>query len=281
MDGKKDEFIRLYLAQVDAIEGMKSLAPESIDVIVTSPPYNLGIPYGAYADRMQRVDYLDWTSIWLAGAERVLKGEGSLFFNFSSPPSDRRLAHDVLERTVAGFELQNEIHWIKSIALGGTTHGHFKPINSPRYLNDCHEYVWHLTKTGRTPLDRTAIGVPYMDESNLRRWTRAAEGRHCRGNTWFIPYETIQRKEERGHPAIFPLDLALWCLKLHGLPVQPDGREIAVLDPFVGSGTTLLAAGQLGLLGIGFDVDLEYLEGAARRIQASGQSVAIGERRKE
>jgi hypothetical protein len=98
------------------------------------------------------------------------------------------------------------------------TFGHFKPINSPRFLNDCHEYVFHFTKSGRVELDRLALGVPYQDKSNIARWshTRGRDLR-CRGNTWFVPYETIQsREKERPHPATFPVQLAEWCINLHG-----------------------------------------------------------------
>ena len=84
------------------------------------------------------------------------------------------------------FTLQNTIHWIKSIAIdrdaaGGAALdrdlavGHYKPINSARFVNDCHEYVFHFTRHGETALDRTAIGVPYQDKSNVTRWARGRQ----------------------------------------------------------------------------------------------------------
>ena len=76
--------------------------------------------------------------------------------------------------------------------------GHFKPINSPRFLNDCHEYIFHFTPRGRTIIDRLALGVPYADKSNIARWSHTrGRDRRCRGNTWFIPYETIHASRER------------------------------------------------------------------------------------
>src|SRR5207249_113040 len=104
----------------------------------------------------------------------------------------------------------------------------YKPINSDRYLNDAHEFVFHLTPAGETPIERLAIGVPYQDKSNIARWahTRARDLR-CRGNVWYVPYETIQeRAKDRPHPATFPVKLAEMALKLHG--VRPGAR---VLDP--------------------------------------------------
>ena len=142
--------------------------------------------------------------------------------------------------------------------------GHFKPINSPRFLNDCHEYVFHFTKSGRVELNRLALGVPYQDKSNIARWshTRGKDLR-CRGNTWFVPYETIQsREKERPHPATFPVRLAEWCIKLHGA-----SRVGTMLDPFLGIGNSAVAAQRCGVRRfIGFEIDDAYLAEAKRRI---------------
>ena len=142
--------------------------------------------------------------------------------------------------------------------------GHFKPINSPRFLNDCHEYVFHFTKSGRVELNRLALGVPYQDKSNIARWshTRGKDLR-CRGNTWFVPYETIQsREKERPHPATFPVQLAERCIKLHGA-----SRVRTMLDPFLGIGNSVVAAQRCGVKKfIGFEIDDAYLAEAKRRI---------------
>ena len=80
---------------------------------------------------------------------------------------------------------------------------------------------------------RRAIGVAYQDESNIARWRTGGSNRRCRGNTWFIPYETIQnRDKDRPHPATFPPRLADYCLRLHG-----RSRVRLALDPFLGLGS--------------------------------------------
>ncbi len=88
--------------------------------------------------------------------------------------------------------------------------GHFKPINSPRYLNDCHEYVFHLTPEGRTPIDRLALGVPYQDKSNIARWGHTDGQRQTLPRQHLVrPYQTIKsRDKQRPHPATFPVQLA-------------------------------------------------------------------------
>ncbi len=181
------------LYNVDCIAGMRErLAPKSIDVVVTSPPYNLGIKYKRYDDTISRQDYLRWMGEWAEAVKRVLRDDGSLFLNIGSKPSDPWVPFEVLAEMRKYFKLQNVIHWVKSIAIqkedvgdypgitGNVSVGHFKPINSPRYVNDCHEYIFHLTKRGDVKLDRLAIGVEYQDKSNVTRWRAARGDKRCR-----------------------------------------------------------------------------------------------------
>ena len=182
---------------------------------------------------------------------------------------------DVAQAVRPHLQLQNTIHWVKSIAIdrdvaglgAGLTRdlavGHYKPINSDRFVNDCHEFVFHFTPAGVTPLDRRSIGVPYQDESNVARWQSASGGRRCRGNTWFIPYDTIQdRERDRPHPASFPVRLPEDRLRLHGVE-----RIGLVVDPFLGIGATALACARLGLDFVGIELDRGYLEEAVARVE--------------
>ena len=257
------------LRQQDCLRGMVQLPNQRVDLIVTSPPYNLGVRYRRYSDRQS---YLRWCREWAAQVQRILKPTGSFFLNIGSAPSNPMLPHEiVIELTSAsgGFVLQNTIHWIKSITIEDRdgdvrSCGHFKPISSKRFLNDCHEYIFHFTKTGQVEIDRLALGVPYQDKSNISRWshTRGSDLR-CRGNTWFIPYETIQsRAKERPHPATFPVQLAEWCIKLHGV-----SRVQTMLDPFLGIGNSAVAAQRSGVKKfVGFEIDKTYLAEAKRRL---------------
>jgi site-specific DNA-methyltransferase (adenine-specific) len=260
------------LRRKDCVKGMSRLPSEHVDLVVTSPPYNLGVRYSKFSDRQDRRSYLLWCRQWAAEVRRILKPSSSFFLNIGSALSNPMLPHEiVIELTSAsgGFVLQNTIHWIKSITIQDRegdlqSHGHFKPISSPRFLNDCHEYIFHFTKTGRVEIDRLALGVPYQDKSNIARWrhTRGSDLR-CRGNTWFIPYETIQsRAKERPHPATFPVKLAEWCIKLHGA-----SRVHTMLDPFLGIGNSAIAAKRRGVKRfIGFEIDETYLAEAKRQL---------------
>jgi len=275
----------------DCVTGMSQLTNESVDLVVTSPPYNLGIDYRKYADRQDRQSYLDWCATWSTQIRRILRSMGSFFLNIGSAPSNPMLPHQiVIELTSAsgGFVLQNTLHWIKSIAIDTATEKtkpsdpHLNPSpgrgepDAERQLRieataktfgHFHEYIFHFTKIGHVELDRLALGVPYQDKSNIARWrhTRGSD-RRCRGNTWFIPYETIQsREKERPHPATFPIQLAEWCIKLHGV-----SRIKTMLDPFLGLGNSAVAAQRCGVKRfIGFEIDETYIAEAKRRLRST------------
>ncbi|PYJ81867.1 MAG: site-specific DNA-methyltransferase, partial [Verrucomicrobia bacterium] len=120
----------------DCVEGMASLPEGGVDLVVTSPPYNLGVRYRKYSDRLDRQSYLNWCATWATGIRRVLKPTGSFFLNIGSAPSNPMLPHEIVFQLRDLFVLQNTIHWIKSIAIDNRTFGHFKPISSKRFLND-------------------------------------------------------------------------------------------------------------------------------------------------
>jgi len=196
----------LYLG--DSFEVLDRLSPGSVSAIVTSPPYNLGIRYRTYDDTLPRAKYLEWTNEWVRRAATALAPDGSLFLNVGqSQPTRgprsvwrRRPGPTSRSRTPSTGSSRIAIEKALAGARAGLQDdlavGHYKPINSQRFLHDCHEFVFHFTPSGSTPLDRQAVGVKYQDQSNVGRWRTAASGVRCRGNTWFIPYETIQSRNK-------------------------------------------------------------------------------------
>ncbi len=259
---------------VDCIRGMRRLHDRSIDIIVTSPPYNIGKDYNSYDDRQPREEYLDWLEAVAAEARRVLKDDGSFFLNIGGKPTDPWIPFDAIQRFRPYYELQNVIHWVKSIAIekadvgnyeavaGDIAVGHYQPVNSPRYLSQCHEHIFHFTTHGAVHLNKPAIGVAYQDKSNIGRWKSAQQDLRDRGNTWFIPYRTI--RSSRPHPTTFPEKLPEMCIRLHGY--SPD---TIVLDPFMGIGSTALACIRLGVNYIGFEIDPGYCAIAEERLAAA------------
>jgi site-specific DNA-methyltransferase (adenine-specific) len=250
---KNGATFRFYLG--DCVDILARLPRQSIDAIVTSPPYNLGIRYRSYDDAKPNEEYLKWTGEWVKETKCALSPDGSLFLNVGAKPTEPWTAFDVAQAARRIFACRTR--FTGSSRLRSTRRqparaprleddlavGHYKPINSKRFLHDCQEFIFHFTPEGATPIERQAIGVKYQDQSNVGRWRTAASGVRCRGNTWFIPYDTIQsRDKDRPHPATFPPRLPEMCLRLHGLE-----RTRLVADPFLGLGSTAVACAQLGL----------------------------------
>ena len=247
------------VAFMDAWEGPKA------DIVVTSPPYNLGKKYTSYDDRRSWADYLDWSEAYGRRIHGVMKPGGSFFLNIGYTPRHPRIPYDVLARLCdgAGFTLQNTIHWIKSISIPerGFAAGHFQPINSERFMNQCHEYVFHLTKKGAVKIDKLAIGAPYIDQSNTTHWAHGRDVRD-RGNVWFIPYEQ-KNAGDMVHPSEFPPGLPDMCIRLHGI----RRRGMLVYDPFSGIGSTAVACVRLGMHSVNTEIDKGYVEIARSRIE--------------
>ena len=286
----------------DCVDELDRMTENSVDVSVTSPPYNIGIDYNSYEDAKPDEEYLKWIEDVANKVYRVLKPEGSFFLNVGGTNKDPSIPERVCSAVLnTNFVLQNHIVWVKSISVlaeseqdqfkklakklglnlkdlmkkgeldlsklsdqsDWKTFGHFKPINSKRFVNNCHEAVFHFTKKGETKLDRLSVGVPYEHKSNIERWKHDDKGgkpdKRCRGNVWHIPYKTVMSAKE--HPAGYPVQLAETCIKLHGVK-----EDMVVLDPFLGAGSTLVACRKLGVRGIGIELDKAYGQVALEKI---------------
>jgi site-specific DNA-methyltransferase (adenine-specific) len=259
----------------DCLVVMRSMQPGSIKCVVFSPPYNLGKKYSLHNDTMLQTDYLRWQGEVAKELRRIVRADGHVFLNIGWDSKHPWQSVDVAMEYRRHFELQNRIAWVKSIALDGSTlpeplrsqmHdrqvGHFVSLHSNHYLNPTWEDVWHFSPTGRSPVttDVEGLGVPYVWADQPERFGHN-KPRHCRGNAWHIPYKTTQSKADRDyHPSTYPVALARMCLLLAGM--QPG--DVA-LDPFMGTGATLLAAAELGIEAIGIEIDPLYVAAAKRR----------------
>lgn len=259
----------------DCLETLKTIEEKSVDVVVTSPPYNIGLKYNKYKDKKPREQYLEWIYDIFVQLKRVLKDDGHIFLNMGYTNKDPWISMEVALKLKDILVMQNKITWVKSVSIGDDkddTHGHFKPINSDRYINVTNEDIYHFTKTDKVKINREAVGVPYKWKCNLidrktgkhrinKKTGLPVEDKRCKGNSWFIPYDTINSKKERGeHPATFPEGLVEHCIKIS------DVKEGVILDPFIGSGTTVRTAKKMSdnvegynLSGIGMDIDEKYI----------------------
>jgi site-specific DNA-methyltransferase (adenine-specific) len=240
LDGKQTVFF-------SSCENMKELDDHSIDVIVTSPPYNIGKLYhtdsARYDDRQDYSDYLEFLSRVFSECYRVLSSKGVFFLNIGDSARDQGKSEDVVRCAVkVGFRRLQTIIWVKSV-FGK---GHYSPSGGDRRLNNVWEFIFVLVKKKDYQINPKAIGIPYADKSNIGRYSDV--DLRDAGDVWFIPYaKTTGIKVKKGHDAPFPVELPLRCLKL-------VANARTVLDPFLGTGSTLRAAKELDLAGFGYEL---------------------------
>lgn len=264
-------FNKIY--HIKCEEFMEELESNSIqvDIVVTSPPYNIGKNYGtSYNDNKSRIEYLDFIDEVGQKIKKILKDNGSFFLNIGNIPSNQWITIDVANIMRKYFVLQNKVIWTKSISIKKSdiikkisssnipeivSIGHYQPVRSQKYLNNCFEEIFHFTHSGNVELNKLAndFAVPYQDKSNIGRYSEL--DKRDRGNVWFIPYETIQSKDERCHPALFPIKLPYYCIKLHGYD-----QNTIVYDPFMGIGTTAAACIDVGVNYLGTEINREYIQ---------------------
>lgn len=284
----------IQLLKGDCLEVLQGYPDNYFACIVTSCPYNLGVNYPGYNDSIPRNQYLDWCGRWLSELRRVASDDASLFLNVGGKPTDPIVPELVLLKALeAKWQVQSKFVWCKSITIEKDgkeiSVGHYKPLNSERFVNDCWEPVYQFSKDegeatandaemlyqfskfGNVKLSRKApgVGVAYSDKSNEKRWGGGAL--RCRGNVWYIPYTTKTAADDisKDYPAQFPVELPKRCLALHGLDklkAQATMGSGKVLDPFSGTGTTMQACQELGLNGVGIELSEEGHQLAKRRL---------------
>lgn len=255
---------KLKIYNDDCLKILKELDKKTIDVVVTSPPYNLNKNYNQYNDNLSKENYISWMKDVASLIKVVLKDDGSYFLNLGFRNNDPLFHFKLIEKISEILVLQNTIIWAKSVVVKQEGYGHFIPNNSKKYLNNIFEYVFQFTKTGDKIIDRNSIGVPYKDKRNISRFknNNSKGDVRCAGNIWFIPHKTIKNKEERKHPTSYPEELVKKCILMHGVK-----DNMVVLDPFLGSGTSLKVCKELNISGIGIEIDRDYCCIAQERIE--------------
>lgn len=224
------------------------LPDSSIDMIITSPPYNVGIRYGGHNDAMSRQEYLNFTKEYMAEFYRVLADDGRLAINIANTGRSPYLYNSgmILEIAEAtGFSLRGEIVWAKTGSTGtSSAWGSWMSSSNPS-LRDKHEYILVFHKKLAKKVHMTT--KPDITRDEFLEFTQSV---------WTICPKT---RKKGSHPAPFPYEIPYRLIKLYTNPGD------IVLDPFVGSGTTCEVADGLGRRWIGSDTDLSYIYSKAEK----------------
>lgn len=229
-------------------EKMNALKNESIDVIVTSPPYNRGKTYLSehgkqYNDSLPESEYLSFLENVWRECYRVASNRCVFYLNIGDSARDQGKSEKVAKSAEnAGWKRIQDIIWVKS--LYGK--GHYTPSGGKKRFNNIWEHVFlFVKKKSAYSLDPKAVGICYTDKTNIGRYSDV--DKRDPGNVWHICYETTTgATRKKGHAAPFPIGLPYKCIK-------SVSYANTILDPFAGTGTTLIAAELLGKKGYGYE----------------------------
>jgi DNA modification methylase len=264
----KDETITLLHG--DALEQARALPDDSIDCIVTSPPYYRLRDYGSegqYGSEQSISEYIDTMRGVFRELRRVLSKTGTLWLNLGDNYANKQLSGTPWRTAIAlqadGWKLKNDVVWNKTNAM---------PSSVTNRLTNRHEHVFLLTKSDTYYFDLDSIREPYSP-SHIERsqYKQAASGPSRAGGSNTadraagLPLNpkgknpgdvwNIGTKGFKGaHFAVFPPALAERCISAG---CKPGGT---VLDPFSGTGTTGMVAREMGRKYIGIDISADYLK---------------------
>ena len=255
----------LTVHNADLLDALPTLAPGSIDCVVTSPPYAMQrkSTYGGVPE----ADYPDWTVAWMNALKPALKDDGSVIINIRPHIKNGQISDYVLRTRMAlreaGWRELEELIWHKK---GGAPLG---SVHRPR--RSWESLLW-FGKHGRAYCNPKAAGQvsEHVGRVHGRTGSHIHDGQtDLRTGIARVPdvveMSTRLNADSNGlndHPAPFPWQLAEWCGKL----ITPPGGTI--LDPFTGSSSTGVAAIRNGWNFIGIDQSAEYIEMSNRRLSA-------------
>jgi len=250
----------------NCIDVMKSMDEKSVSSIITSPPYNLDKKYGKYNDNRPFEEWETLIESVAIEAKRILKDNGSFFLNVSPIPEKKTkeiipldaIAYFIFKKQ--GFYLRNSIVWHFNNMQNCTNRLSGRWESILWFVKDINNYVFNLDdiripfitkndkrlvgKTGRNPTDTWNFDLPESD-------------------FWYFDRVNNMTKGKLGiseHPCIFPTQMIERIVKMS------TNEGDVVLDPFLGSGTTLVAAQKLNRKGIGIELDERFNEIIDKRI---------------
>jgi modification methylase len=228
-------------------KNMDLLPDECVHLVVTSPGYNVGKDYD---ENLSLSDYLEMLSDVFSECYRVLVDGGRMVVNIANVGRKPYIAlhsHIINIMQNIGFQMRGEIIWDKGASAGSSTAwGSWMSPSNP-VMRDVHEYLLVFNKGGFTRKNQFKPKTITRDE--FLDYTKSV---------W--TFNTISAKKV-GHPAPFPIELPYRCIQLYTY-----GDEV-VLDPFMGSGTTAIAALNTNRRFIGFEINENYYELSVDRIE--------------
>ena len=227
---------------------MSDIPDESIHLVVTSPPYNVGMEYEEVRPHKEYMQWLE--SIFREIYYKLVKG-GRVCINVASIGRKPRVPlhfYVMQEMLDMGYLLRGEIIWNKGESVGtSTAWGSWQSASNP-VLRDTHEYILVFSKD-QYVRDENMDGQPTINKRDFLT---------CTKSVWEFPTVSAKRI---GHPAPFPEELPRRLIQLYSF------QDDTILDPFCGSGTTCVVAQQLNRFYVGYDSEPRYIELSEERLK--------------
>ena len=244
----------------DALAGLARIPDGSVDLILTDPPYNLGKDYGNASDQQSVADYLRWTEQWIDAALPKLKANGSLYIFLTW-----RYSPEIFVMLKQRMAMMNEIIWDRRVpSMGG----------SVRSFSSVHDTIGFFVKRKDYYFDLDAVRIAY-DAATKKARSRSIfigakwlEVGYNPKDLWSVSRLHKEHPERADHPTQKPLEIIERMLKAS---CPPGG---VVLDLFMGSGTTALAAKRCGRDFVGFELNPDYCAIIEQRLAALAQEQA-------
>lgn len=254
----------------ECISTMNMMADECVQTIVTSPPYNLDKKYGKYDDNRPIEEWEELINSTAKAAKRVLKNNGSFFLNVSPIPDKKTkeiipldaIAYYIFKKN--GYFLRNSIIW------------HFNNMQNctNRLSGRWEKILWFVKDINNYQFNLDEIRIPYITKNDKR--LEGGTGRNPtdtwnfdlpESDFWYFDRVNNMTKNKLGlteHPCIYPTPMIERIIKM------TTQKGDVVLDPFLGSGTTLVAARKQGRIGLGIELDERYKDIIDKRINNEG-----------
>ena len=251
---------RATLLNLDFFEGIVRVRDASVDLVIADPPYGLGKDYGNDSDRLNGEAYLEFSRRWIDTILPKLKPNGSLYVFLTWQHSP-----EVFSFLKTRMLMVNEIIWDRKVpSMGGST----------RKFSSVHDTIGLFAKSRDYYFDVDSVRIPYDPETKRARTRSIFVGKkwlevgYNPKDLWSVTRLHRQDPERADHPTQKPLEI-IERMVLASAP--PEGM---VLDPFMGSGTTAVAAVRHGRRFTGFEINPEYFATARQRIKSLDEESA-------
>jgi site-specific DNA-methyltransferase (adenine-specific) len=238
----------------DALQGIARLPDQSIDLVIADPPYGLGKDYGNDSDKLEADEYLQWAERWVDAVLPKLKPAGSFYIFLTW-----RYSPEIFVMLKQRMTMVNEIIWDRRVpSMGGST----------RRFSSVHDTIGFFAKSREYYFDLDAVRIPYDEQTKKARSRSIFVGAkwlelgYNPKDVWSVSRLHREHRERADHPTQKPLEIIERMVKAS---CPPAG---VVLDPFMGSGTTAVAARHCGRHFTGFEMNSDYCALIEQRLAA-------------